>query len=74
MFLCGLSKAFLAVTMPGNKVLELGGSRMERKSLWRNFLVLTVGSLLALHLNVSQASDSGSNSSPDATDECVLEE
>jgi hypothetical protein len=30
---------------------------MERKSLWRNFLVLTVGSLLALHINVTNASE-----------------
>ena len=48
---------------------------MERKTLWKNFLLLTVGGLLALHLNVSQAaenSDEGLTSS-DATDNCILE-
>ena len=49
---------------------------MERKSLWKNFLLLTVGSLLALHLNVSQAADQSdsSNTSSDASDSCVLEQ
>jgi hypothetical protein len=49
---------------------------MERKSLWKNFLLLTVGSLLALHLNVSQAAESGNGTttSSDATEECVLEQ
>lgn len=49
---------------------------MERKSLWKNFLLLTVSGLLALHLNVTQAAETSdsSNTSPDATDECVLEE
>jgi hypothetical protein len=50
---------------------------MERKSLWRNFLVLTVGSLLALHINVVSAADDSStassdNTSSDASDACVL--
>lgn len=51
---------------------------MERKSLWRNFLVLTVGSLLALHINVVSAADNGSTdntsdtTSSDASDSCVL--
>lgn len=49
---------------------------MERKSLWKNFLLLTVGSVLALHVSVVNAADStdNSNTSSDATDECVLEE
>ena len=49
---------------------------MERKSIWKNFLLLTVGGLLALHINVSNAAETadGSNSSTDATDECVLEQ
>jgi hypothetical protein len=49
---------------------------MERKSLWKNFLLLTVGSILALHISVVNAADStdNSNTSSDATDECVLEE
>lgn len=50
---------------------------MERKSIWKNFLLLTVGGLLALHLNVSQAQDinaDSSNTSSDATEECVLEQ
>lgn len=50
---------------------------MERKSIWKNFLLLTVGGLLALHINVSQAQDTTDNSnttSPDASDECVLEQ
>lgn len=49
---------------------------MERKSIWKNFLLLTVGGLLALHVDVSQAVDDTdtSTTSPDATDECVLEE
>ena len=49
---------------------------MERKSsaLWKNFLLLTVGSLLALHLNVSQAADDNSgNTSSDASESCTLE-
>lgn len=48
---------------------------MERKSLWKKFLLLTVGGLLALHVNVSNASESADTSatSPDATDDCVLE-
>jgi hypothetical protein len=56
--------------------LELGGSRMERKSIWKNFLLLTVGSLLALHINVSNATETSdsSNTSADASDECVLEQ
>ena len=59
---------------------ELGGSRMERKSsLWKNFLLLTIGSLFALHMNVSKAADntsSGSSTqttSSSSTDDCVLE-
>jgi hypothetical protein len=57
------------------KFKKLGGSRMERKSLWKNFLLLTVGSLLALHLNVSQAAESSDEglSSSDSSDNCVLE-
>lgn len=49
---------------------------MEHKSIWKNFLLLTVGGLLALHVDVSQAADDSDKSltSPDATDECVLEE
>jgi hypothetical protein len=49
---------------------------MERKSLWKNFILLTVGSILALHVSVVDAADStdNSNTSSDATDECVLEE
>lgn len=50
---------------------------MERKSIWKNFLLLTVGGLLALHLNVSNAADTNtdaSNTSSDASDECVLEQ
>lgn len=46
---------------------------MEQKSIWRNFLLLTVGSLLALHLNVAGAADSTDDTtSPDASDSCVL--
>lgn len=30
---------------------------MERNSLWKNFFLLFVGSLLALHLNMVQASE-----------------
>lgn len=49
---------------------------MERKSIWKNFLLLTIGGLLALHVDVSQADDKNQNAltSPDSTDECVLEE
>lgn len=48
---------------------------MERKSLWKNFLLLTVGGLLALHVNVSNAADNSDSSttSPDSTDDCTLE-
>ncbi len=49
---------------------------MERKSIWKNFLLLTIGGLLALHVDVSQADVNNENAltSPDSTDECVLEE
>jgi hypothetical protein len=49
---------------------------MERKSLWKNFLLLTTSSLLALHLNVSQAAESSTSTNPDgeSTEECVLEQ
>lgn len=48
---------------------------MERKSLWKNFLLLTVSGLLALHLNVGHAADNSDDgvSSHDASDDCVLE-
>jgi hypothetical protein len=48
---------------------------MERKSLWKNFLLLTVSSLLALHLNTGYAADETDkgNTSSDASDSCVLE-
>ncbi len=48
---------------------------MECKTLWKNFLLLTVGGLLALHLNVSQAAESSDKglTSSDATDDCILE-
>lgn len=47
---------------------------MERKSIWKNFLLLTVGGLLALHLNVSQAADDTSgNTSSDSSESCTLE-
>lgn len=47
---------------------------MERKSLWKNFLLLTVGSLLALHLNVTQAADNSedADTTSDTNAECVL--
>ncbi len=49
---------------------------MEQKSLWKNFLLLTVGSLLALHINVTNAAETSdmSTSSTDSSDECVLEQ
>lgn len=49
---------------------------MERKSIWKNFLLLTIGGLLALHVDVSQADVNNDNAlvNPDSTDECVLEE
>jgi len=49
---------------------------MEHKSLWKNFLLLSVTSLLALHLNVASANDSSdeTHTSSDASDECVLEQ
>lgn len=47
---------------------------MERKSPWKNFLLLTIGSLLALHINVASAQDSSqdTDSGSDASDSCVL--
>lgn len=72
-----MSEDYLRFNMdPSMNQTELGGSRMERKSssLWKNFLLLTVGSLLALHLNVSQAADDNSgNTSSDASESCTLE-
>ncbi len=56
---------------------ELGGSRMEQTSIWKNFLLLIVGSLLALHINVVSAADSTSSatsSDSDKTEGCSLEE
>ena len=49
---------------------------MERKSLRKNFLLLAIGGLLALHINISNAADStdGTNTSSDASEECVLEQ
>ncbi|MFP5385977.1 MAG: hypothetical protein ACLGHN_07845 [Bacteriovoracia bacterium] len=49
---------------------------MERKSIWKNFLLLTVGGLLALHINVSNAAETSdtTTNSTDASDECVLEQ
>lgn len=48
---------------------------MERKSIWKNFLLLVVGGLLVAHLNVASAQDHTDNThtSSDASDECVLE-
>jgi hypothetical protein len=46
---------------------------MEHKSLWKNFLLLTIGGLLALHINVVSAADnSDDTTSSDASDSCVL--
>ena len=59
------------------KTDELGGSRMEQKSIWKNFLLLIVGSLLALHINVVSAADSTSavtSTDSDKTEGCSLEE
>lgn len=50
---------------------------MEHKSLWKNFLLLSIGSLLALHLNVSNAAEQSSSSSSaddEKTEGCVLTE
>lgn len=48
---------------------------MERESLWKNFLTLVVGGLLALHVSVSQAADDtkDTTTSPDASADCTLE-
>lgn len=73
--LLGLSKGVSRHRLKSYE-LELGGSRMERKSIWKNFLLLTIGGLLALHVDVSQADVNNDNAlvNPDSTDECVLEE
>jgi len=50
---------------------------MEQTSIWKNFLLLIVGSLLALHINVVSAADSTSSatsSDSDKTEGCSLEE
>lgn len=49
---------------------------MEQKTLWKNFILLMVGGLLALHVNVSSAAEGSHNpnTSTDASDECVLEQ
>lgn len=46
---------------------------MEHKSIWKNFLILTVGSLIVFHLNVAsaQSTDQGSGSQDEG---CVLED
>lgn len=44
---------------------------MERKSIWKNFLILTIGSLIVFHVDMAGA-DEGSTQ-PTADDEgCVL--
>ena len=69
------TKGFSGFTIHTRTKFELGGSRMERSSLWKNFLLLTVGGLLALHLNVASAQvDASSAQSADKTEGCILEE
>ena len=51
---------------------------MEHKSLWKNFLLLTVGSLIVLHMNIAsaagQTSTSTSSTDDEKTEGCVLTE
>lgn len=50
---------------------------MEQISIWKNFLLLIVGSLLALHINVVNAADTSSpatSSDSGKTEGCTLEE
>ncbi len=70
-----MSKYFDGTTLAMFIKLELGGSRMERVSIWKNFLLLTVGGLLALHVNVVNADTSDHfDVDTDSSDECVLEQ
>lgn len=49
---------------------------MERKqnSIWKNVILLTFGTLMALHIQVVKASDDGSNvkTSGSGDEECVI--
>jgi len=50
---------------------------MEQNSIWKNFLLLVIGGLLAMHVNFTQAGDGSSTSltnSSDTSDGCVLEQ
>lgn len=46
---------------------------MERKSIWKNFLILTIGSLIVFHVDMARADDESTY--PTTDDEgCVLSE
>lgn len=52
---------------------QLGGSRMEHKSIWKKFLILSFTSLIVFHANMAMAS--GPQYDDGSVDEgCVLEE
>ena len=46
---------------------------MERKSIWKNFLILTIGSLIVFHVDMAQA-DEGSTHTTSDDEGCVLSE
>jgi hypothetical protein len=50
---------------------------MEQNSIWKNFLLLIVGGLLAMHVDFAQAAQGPSTSQTsdsETSDSCVLEQ
>lgn len=49
---------------------------MEQNSIWKNFLLLLVGGLLAMHVDFTHADQATSSlkDNPDVSDGCVLEQ
>ncbi len=46
---------------------------MERKTIWKNFLILALGSLIVFHVDMANANEDTSQSSSTGDEECVLE-
>lgn len=47
---------------------------MERKTIWKNFLILALGSLIVFHVDMAGANDDVTQTSSDGEEECVLED
>ena len=67
-----LSKVYTRTNISLSKNIN-GGSRMELNSVWKNVLLLTLGSVFALHLNLASAQDdSTSIKTNDDEEGCVI--